>query len=512
MMQHTIVYTKTATTHQAKCSVCGYEADAAAHTFVTKNNDTQYWQECSVCGYAQNIITGTVTEDEWKSALNFENVTNFHSIHYSNYNIQEVKASETAISSVITNVSDNSLSYKKIYVVEGTGASEAVYKYTYTKANESDLSKDVWKKETVAVVKNKLFSLVNPKSNLSTAINAKNSFDYDAESGTYVSKTDATGLKYNTSNLLSLKLKFANAKLVWFEYTLDMTDTQPEYCVISYNETDVELPTMTSVTAEEWQKALSFNGLTNYTINLDLAKTTEIISFATTKIKYEKTNSDTIYIRSKSLSSFEYLLDSDLIGNPIYYTTIFENTYDSFEYKADEQVYYIAQAKIKGATVQDVKLTFSNRRLTKIQYTTNNDGEYVNTITYTYNDTTITLPTASETVTRPIYYSDFKNFKYDGVSLSAGENVFLIEISDDKHKTLKVAGAYKLYVSFYGTDSNSATTTSITAKNALGTELTNKSSVNSYMQYEDLSAGKYYFTITVTADCVGNFYVAFLTK
>lgn len=533
---HTISYTKTATTHQAKCSVCGYEAEAVAHTYVTKHDDTQYWQECSVCGYAQEKVTGTVTEDEWKSALNFEGVTNFHYINYANYTVREIKASETAASLVITNVSNGSLRDKKIYVVEGTDASEAVYKYTYTKANESDLSKDVWKKESVSIVKDKLFDLVNPKNNLSSILNSIESFDYDAETGTYVSKSDATGLKFSSTNLLSLKLKFANAKLVWCEYTLDMANVQPEYCVISYDETEVELPNLSAVSAEEWQRALSFDGLNNYTMektSTNSSASTEKISVTATSLKrevttsgststsifdtereerYAKTGSEEKYTRYEFNHSMDTLLGlSALSGAPANYVLPLINSFDSAEYKADEQIYYIQQAKILGSWVQDVKLTFNNRRLVKLEYDTTSGGRFTNTITYTYNNTTIALPTASETVTYVHHNSSFNSFYYKGVSLSAGENVFEIEISDDKYASNKIGGVYMLGGTF-SVSSGSATISSITAKNASGTTITNEATdvtgLNN-MIFKNLSAGKYYITITVSADCTGNFNLPF---
>lgn len=539
--KHTITYNKTETTHQAECSVCGYKGEVVEHTFVAKHNETQYWQECSVCGKQQEKVTGTVSETEWQNALNFEGVTNFHSINYSNYTIKEVKVSETAASSVMTTAGTGSLRDKKIYVVEGTGVSEAVYKYTYNKKNESDLSKDVWKKESTSINKSELKDVVNPTNELSTAAKTITSFEYDAETGTYVSKADAIDLKYSSSNLLSCKFKFANAKLVWFEYTLDMQNIQPEYCVISYGDTEAETPDLAVISAEDWEKSLSFDGLDNYTMNLDLKGSTEKISVTSTKVKYEKTtkadnktsinifdvenhqkyekaDSATKYTRTENGLPLDSLLQMSFVGCPNLYVRNFINAFESFEYKADEHVYYLQQATILGSTVQDVKLTFNNRRLVKLEYDTTSGGRTTNTITYAYNDTTVTLPVASETETKVLWSSLSNKFDYNGISLASGENVFVIEIEDSKHDGQKVQGGdtYILNGSFTLTDGTSTKLT-ITAKNSSSSDVANSAktgidSTNGAMTFKNLTAGKYYITISAESACTGNFNLLFLTR
>lgn len=528
-------WSKDATYHWRVCTGkdCN-ETEKAKHTYVTKHNDTQYWQECSVCGYAQEKVTGTVNEDEWKSALNFENVTNFNYRSEGGLYITDIKANATSASYIQTYVTSGSLKSKKIYVVEGADSSEAVYKYTYDPTNESDLSKDVWKKESVSIVKNKLFNLVNPKRDYQAILNNFASFEYKAETGIYESTDTVT----YSGQPVNLKLKFVNKKLVWSEWTYaegHLSAGQTSHCNISYDETEVELPNLSAVTADEWQRALSFDGLNNYTMEktaTNASASTEKISVTSTRLqrkvttsgttttsvfdterdeRYTKTGSDEKYTRYELGMNMDTLLEiSTFSGAPANYVLPLINSFDSAEYKADQQIYYIQQAQILGHWVQDVKLTFNNRRLVKLEYDTTGGGRFTNTITYTYNDTTVTLPTSAETVTYVEHNSSFNAFRYSGVSLSAGENVFEIKISDDKqnHASNKVGGVYMLGGTF-SVSSDSATVSSISAKNASGTAITNEATGANNMIFTNLSAGKYYITITVSADCTGTFNLAF---
>lgn len=527
-------WSKDATYHWHVCTGkdCN-ETEKAKHTYVTKHNDTQYWQECSVCGYAQEKVTGTVNEDEWKSALNFENVTNFNYRLIGDISIIDIKANATSAIKTNHRVSTNKLVTKEIYAVEGTDDNQAIYTYKYNPKNESDLSKDLWTKTKSSKPVAELFSLVNPKSGFSSMLGTKNSFEYNAETGIYES-TDTVTYSGVTANM---KLKFANTKLVWYEYIIATGSNEGStgYCDISYDETEVELPTMTSVTAEEWQNALSFNDLNNFTMEKtstnSTVTSTEKISVTSTSLKrevtsggttttnvfdteheqrYTKTGSEEKYTRYDFGINMDTLLRfSNLSGAPTSYYNSILNSFDSAEYKADEQIYYILEARIFNQNAINIKLTFSNRRLVKIEYITTVSGSnYTNTITYTYNDTTIALPTASETVTYVYHNSSYNAFRYSGVSLSAGENVFEIEISDDKYASNKIGGVYMLGGTF-SVSSGSATISSITAKNASGTTITNEATGANNMTFTNLSAGKYYITITVSADCTGTFNLYF---
>lgn len=520
--------------HWHVCSGCN-ETEKSAHTFVEEHNETQYWNKCSVCGYEQDKVTGTVTEDEWKSALNFENVTNFNYRSEGLINNKDIKANATSASSIQTSVSNGDIRSQYFYKVVG----DDVYQYTYIKDNVSDLSKDLWTyKKKTSTSADEIFSCVNPKKNYSAILDAFTSFEYNAETSIYASTSTVT----YSGVTVNLKLKFADKKLIWTEWTFTGDDSnagQSEHCDISYDEVNIELPNLSAVTADEWNKALSFNGLTNYTINLDHANTTEKISVDTTKVKYEtttgsktttsvfdiegkqrfdKSSADTRYTKTAfNTTNLSTLLASSEAGKSTAYVSSLVNAFDSFEYRADEKVYYIAQATIKDADATDIKLTFDNRRLAKLEYTTTvGDSTQTNTLTYTYNNTTVTLPTASETVTKANYDAESNKFVCEGVALTKGENVFEIEISDETHASYSIGGVYIVSGTFNTTSDTTSKVNRIIATNASDTEITNlNQSGSSYwygMMFKDLSAGKYYITVTATENCTGDFKLGFTTN
>lgn len=520
-----------ATDHWRVCTECD-DTEKSAHTYVDKHDDTQYWKECAVCGkLLGDKVAGTVEEDEWKSALNFENVTNFNYRAEGLINNLDIKANATSASSIQTAVSNGAVKTQYFYAVAG----DDVYQYTYNKDNVSDLSKDLWTyKKVPSKSADEIFSCVNPKKGYSEILDAFTSFEYNAETSIYESTSAVT----YSSATVNLKLKFADKKLVWAEWTFATGSFagQSEHCDISYDEVNIELPNLSAVTADEWSKALSFNGLTNYTISLNK---TEKISVATTKVKYEtttgsqtttsifdiegkqrfdKSSADAKYTKTAfNTTSLSTLLASSGAGKSTAYVSSLINSFDSFEYKADEKVYYIAQATINNADATDVKLTFNNRRLTKLEYTTTVGGStQTNTLTYTYNNTTVTLPTASETVTKATYNTTENKFIYEGVALTKGENVFEIEISNETHAGYSIGGSYIVSGTFNTTSDTTSKVNIITAKNASGTEITNlNQSSSSYghgMMFKDLSAGKYYITLNALEDCTGDFKLGFTTN
>lgn len=376
----------------------------------------------AACGKKDNkdnpkpVVT-TVTAEQWSNALNFEGVTNFHWKKAGLISNIDIRANSTSASHVFIDRNSGAINAKTVYNVEEEDGASAIYKYAYNKNFESDITKDLYTrtKEAATPVEN-LFSLVNPKNSFSQIVNAFDSFDYNSEEKMYVSKTAVTysGVSSN------LKLKFADAKLVWLEDTFatGSYEGQSETTEISYGSVEVEQANLSLVTATQWAKILAFDGVNNFTSRLegsDRVITTKVtanaVSHSFTRVGgtsidiYDITNkkhynmpqgSDKYTVTDENDLTFDSALGN--VGSPIRAYSSIKNSFDSFEYKADEKVYYAASVTFDGAPRQDFKLTFNNGHLTKVEYkyTTSMGAEVTTTITYTYGNTTVTIPTGDQ--------------------------------------------------------------------------------------------------------------------
>lgn len=413
-------WTYDATNHWHICTgeKCTETKGSAKHTFVTKSDTTKYWLECSVCGYQQEKVTGTVTSEQWTSALNFDNVTNFNWKKNGSLYVTDIRANSTSVSTVMTVVSNGAIRSKTVYTIEEEEGTNSVYEYKYNKDFENDITKDLWTRTKKATSTDEIFSLVNPKSSFSQIVNAFSSFSYNSENAVY----ESTGTVTYGGQPTNLKLKFANTKLVWVEITYaedHWAAGSIETVDISYDETDVEQANLSTVNATQWQKILSFENVKNFTMNGDYANTSNKITVTETKAKreitrksdnkkdvsvydienakkYNKSYSADKYTQTDFLTDYDIMLA--IVGNPANFYNSILDSFETFEYKADEKVYYIASAKIGySEDVQGLKLTFNNGHLTKVEYKVTSDGtQSTNTITYTYGDASVTVPTGDE--------------------------------------------------------------------------------------------------------------------
>lgn len=175
---------------------------------------------------------------------------------------------------------------------------------------------------------------------------------------------------------------------------------------------------VTTVTAEQWSKILAFDGIDNFTLRLEgsdrvlATKVTANVVSHSSNIAggfneniYDITNKKA-YNRTSSDGKYTVMDDSTLTltqalgyaGSPTKTYSSIVNSFDTFEYKADEKVYYAASATFDGSTKQDVKLTFNNGYLIKVEYkrATSSGSVASITTTYTYGDAIVIIPTGDQ--------------------------------------------------------------------------------------------------------------------
>lgn len=253
-------------------------------------------------------------------------------------------------------------------------------------------------------------------------------FEYNSADKAYcATKPDGTPTE-KFKDEITYKLEFKNEKLISVRTistkTRFATETEEEKVfvrgddiwTISYGKTTIDIPQDFSVVGStQWNKALSFDGVTNYTLSSQGGVNSQVTKVTSTQARQETTNAegktnivvyDTVgkkrYVKGLSSEKFTVTdvsgLDAEGMMNGIggkpgnRYSAILDS-FASFEYKADEKAYYIASATIGTSACTDVKLTFDNGKLIKTEYTYNG---YNMTLTYTYGDAVVTIPSESE--------------------------------------------------------------------------------------------------------------------
>lgn len=338
------------------------------------------------------------------------------------------------------------------------------------------------------------------------------------------------------------KLFFENGKLVGYRNILTRiyfaSETEEEKFIvlddntwsISYGNATVEIPDLSYVGESQWTKALSFDGVTNYTMSSQGGVNSQVINMTSARARRVTTNAagktdivvlDTVshnkYNKDFSSEKFTVTNISSLdanyitlyIGNPADRYSNILSIFADFAYRADEKVFYKESVKIGTSDVTNVKLTFDNGKLIKCEYD-NTDGSgnsYTIIITYTYGDAVVTIPSDSECIT-PIA-NNSGSFTLSNVTLKANETrTFVIDITQDYFDANSEGGKCTIDGTFTAT--TSATFDKIVVRNASGTIIDNSSSDNGGLNCEISTFGKYYIEIKATSgDCTGNWNIGF---
>lgn len=381
---------KDADSHWHVCSDddCSEVSDKSTHTFVAKHDSTQYWQECSVCGQQSEKTTATVNETTLKNALEFKDAEG-------NYYTNAVAECEGSLYSNINVVKTVKFTNGVFYKYDSTLGTSTPKELIYSK--ETDDTKVIYSKmdknsgwiKTTQSFSNNLQAYAKSTIFTGTSTPQNLEFTYDEESNTYSATTK------NGSDDFIYTLKFANGKLVNIYVKRITTEnvTNLDYTwTISYDTATIEIPSdLSYVGSAQWSKALSFDGVTNFTqtmvkrnsenaierkitsqvtessayrMDFNAGGTNYNIYDLTNKKNYNK-GSTGKYTKSDwaNLTSFNVMLS--YVGNPANLYTSIKDSFTDFTYNEDENVYYCASASIDGTTYQDVKLTFDNAKLVK---------------------------------------------------------------------------------------------------------------------------------------------------
>lgn len=511
------------TDHWHTCSGCN-ETEKSAHTFVVKNNAENFWQECSACGKQQNKVSATT---QIANAVQFKDA---EGKYYTNA-VAECEGSRNSIDNVAKTVKfTNDAFYKYDSTLGNPTPKELIYsqeaddtKVIYKKMDENS----GWIKTTQSFsafqvyAKNEIFTMMGNANELN--------FTYDEESNTYSATKDKDAYDYIYT------LKFENGKLVNV-YVKRMTAenvTNLDYTwTISYDTATIEIPSDLSVVGDtQWKEALSFN-VTNFTQTIAMsdrtyttkvtdnciaerrimpvgANSTENIYDIKNKKQYSKIikTGEKYTVTDDSSLTFDSVLYN--VGNPANRYLSIKNFFANFTYNTDKKVYYIASATIDSQVYQDVELTFDNGKLVKVEYQRTNaaGNTYTTTTTYTYGDTTVTVPKDSDCVFSVAYDKTNGNFVLSNASLKASETkTFVINISQDVFEANSESDKCEISGEF----TTSGTISSISVKDANGKTIDNIASENNEFDCEITAAGKYYIEITASADCTGAWDIGFV--
>lgn len=543
---------KDADSHWHVCSDddCSEVSDKSTHTFVAKHDSTQYWQECSVCGQQGEKTTATVNETTLKNALEFKDAegndyTNWEALQYNNISndvFRKVKCTGDAYSGAVGN---NELLIVNSY----DGDSKVSYKYEKTSAEDNWVRTRTGSDHYSYLSKTAARNLVIKNGTDSEAV-IKNlsteTFTYNEDDCAYYltmldSETTTYKLQY------TYKLEFVNGKLVKVHIvgtkTTFATETEGEKVtttsdktwVFSYGNVTIEFPNLSVVGSAQWSKALSFDGVTNFTQTMENRNSENVIARKiTSKITessayqidvnaggtnyniYDLTNKKNYnkgstgkYTKSDmaSLTSFNAMLSR--VGNPANLYTSIKDSFTNFTYNEDENVYYCASASIEGTTYQDVKLTFDNAKLVKAEYKKGTNNA-TTTWTYTYGDATVTIPSDSVCNINIAYdnSAEVMSFVMSDLTFNAKETKnFVINVTDTIFNANKDSDGKCNIIGEFGT-SDSATFT-IKVTNVSGTEISNSASDTNSIDCEITTAGKYYIEITASAGCTGKWDIGF---
>lgn len=524
------------TDHWHTCSGCN-ETEKSAHTFVVKNNAENFWQECSACGKQQNEVSATT---QIANAVIFKDA---EGNYYTNW--QAEKADNEGTGDVYFMVKYTGNAYyayvkggnptERLHVNSYDGDNAVKIAYIKTTATEG------WTKTTNNGHTANLGTIA--AKNLYIQKLSTETFTYNAEDNSYnLTQTTTSTDKYKEE--CAYKLKFVDGKLVDVcvvkTKTTFATETEEERVTtiddytwtISYDTATIDIPSDLSVVGDtQWKEALSF-GVTNFTEKYktpDRTITTKVTDNCIVKsmympagadstvniydIKNKKqyskiTNTDEKYtVTDNSSLTFDSALSA--VGNPANSYTSIINSFADFKYNADKKVYSIASATIGGSVRQNVELTFDNGKLVKVEYQQNNHAgnTYTTTITYTYGDTTVTVPKDSDCVFSVAYDKTNGNFVLSNASLKANETkTFVINISQDVFDANSESDKCEIIGEF----TTSGTISSITVKDANGNTIDNIASDSNEFDCEITAAGKYYIEITASADCTGAWEIGFV--
>lgn len=520
-------YNATSHWHECMGEKCDKTKDNAEHTFVNKNDDTQYWSECSVCGYQKEKINAKVTDTQLANAIQFIDADGNY---YTN-----LQAECEGYNSVSENVAKKlKLTEDNFYFYDSTNGTENPQYLMYAKGSGNSKSEykrmndnASWIKETGTFM-NTLAAYVKPRIFM-VSIDGS-AFDYNSEDNTYRAETPFG------SSLIKYTIKFANGKMVSvvLERIKDTQQVTQRYSwTISYGNATVELPEVTAVTKTQWENLLAFSDVNNFTQSLTMTDRTiitkvtensaslvrrmpqpvgtsvEIYDLANKK-HYTQSNLRVKYtVTDESSLTFDTMLSS--VGSPANIYSSIKNSFDDFTYNADEKVYYKASARIDSEDRQDVKLTFNDARLTKVEYkTTKTSGaQYTTTITYTYGDTIVIIPSDSDVATLVPYESSSSKFLLNNITLSAGEfRWFVIDITSAMI-TGGSSSATDIITTFDVGTGSTLPTISFTVKDKNGDSIEDESETNGSGQFAGLTAGKCYIMITASEDCTGSLSVVF---
>lgn len=182
-----------------------------------------------------------------------------------------------------------------------------------------------------------------------------------------------------------------------------------------------------------------------------------------------------------------------------------EDAFKTFTFSNEDLTYRTETAYALGdVQVTKIALKFAGDKLTWVEFT---DGEDVYVIKVVNNNSAVSLskPSAysdgtSKETAFVAPYDGNGNFMLEDVALTAGDNWFVIEI------TQAMIDEYgnELSGTFTAQNANAALTLAVKAYNEADTEITNDADENGAMYLEGLTAGKYYVKITANVACAGS--------